>query len=301
MSVFNWLTEAYKAWDRCPIVDPGDTGSIQVRQSGAVHLRSAGVETRTLPRPGAKGTHLFIDMEADGGDITLTVTGGYDEAGDTTFTFSDPGQFLYLVSVYESASGLYEWRRISDYGTGNAALAGLLASVTELNTLHTQNLSVGPAAGITGGTGTVVENALGKQGSMFKTTFFIDLTGLGSSTTDLDIIGQGASAAYLMQLVAADVGATIDAILVQCLEAPAGGVTDIDLYSAVEGTGKFDDAITGLTETALLTSGGAWTNGRQLGATVCPAAGEYLYLTCGAGGTAASYTAGKFAITIYGH
>lgn len=130
MSVFNWLTEAYKAWDRCPIVDPGNAGSIQVRQSGPVHLRSAGVETRTLPRPGAKGTHLFIDMEADGGDITLTVTGGYNEAGTTTFTFSDPGQFLYLVSVYESASGLYEWRKISDYNTGNVttgAVSGVAA------------------------------------------------------------------------------------------------------------------------------------------------------------------------------
>ena len=86
-----------------------------------------------------------------------------------------------------------------------------------------------------------------------------------------------------------------------CLEAPAGGVTDIDLYSATEGTGKFDDAVTGLTETALITAGGAWTNGATKAATTVPLSTEYLYLTGGAGGTAATYTAGKFLITLLGY
>jgi len=163
------------------------------------------------------------------------------------------------------------------------------------------SLTTGAGGGITAGVGTVFTNSVTLQGTIYRTTILIDLTGLGSSTTDLDIIGVGTNPAYLCKLAAAQCGGTIDAISVTCLEAPAGGVTDIDLYSATEATGKFDDAVTGLTETALITAGGAWTNGATKGATVCPAANEYLYLTGGAAGTAATYTAGKFLITIFGH
>jgi hypothetical protein len=161
-------------------------------------------------------------------------------------------------------------------------------------------LSVGAGAGVTGGTGTIFKNSLESAGGIKKATLLIDLTGLSSSTTDLDIIGQSTTPAYLTQVKAAELG-TVLIVKMQCLEAPAGGVADIDLYSAAEATGKFDDAVAGLTETALITSGGAWTNGRSLGATVVPAANEYLYLTGGAAGTAAAYTAGKFLIELFGY
>lgn len=156
-------------------------------------------------------------------------------------------------------------------------------------------------AGITGGTGTVYKTAVDKVGGLWRTTIMIDLTGLASSTTDLDIIGQGASAAHIGRLTAARNGNTILAVRMECLEAPAGGVADIDLYSATEATGVFDAAISSLAETALITAGGSWTNGAMKGATTAPLAGEYLYLTGGAGGTAATYTAGKFLITIFGY
>lgn len=180
-------------------------------------------------------------------------------------------------------------------------LSGLTATATELNRLD-DDLGVLPTlagAGITGGTGTVYKTSVLKIGAIYISRIYIDLTGLASSTTDLDIIGFSTPAAHIGQITAARNG-TIDAILMTCLEAPATGVTDIDLYSATEATGKFDDAISGLTETALITSGAAWTNGRQLGATAVPAANEYLYLTGGAGGTAATYTAGKFLIELIG-
>lgn len=173
--------------------------------------------------------------------------------------------------------------------------------ISYLNGLESALAGLAPA-GITGGVGTVYKTWVQRLGSIYKTSIIIDLTGLSSSTTDLDVIGQGAAAAaYIAKLTAAECGATIDAILVTCLEAPAGGVTDIDLYSAVEGTAKFDDGIAALTETALITSGGAWANGTQKGATTCPLSTEYLYLTCGAAGTPAVYTAGKFLIEIFGH
>lgn len=190
---------------------------------------------------------------------------------------------------------------IESGGAFKIAGTAVTASAATLNALPSPTLTTGAGAGITGGTGTIYKTAVQIVGGIYKTTIMVDLTGVSSSTTDLDIIGTGSSAAYIAKLTAAECGATILAISMQCLEAPAGGVTDIDLYSAVEGTGVFDDAVTGLTETALITSGGAWTNGATKGATTAPAATEYLYLTGGAAGTASAYTAGKFIITVYGY
>lgn len=199
---------------------------------------------------------------------------------------------------YTDADGNFHLNGSSIY----ADEAGAAITPTELaNLAVNQSLATEAPAGITGGTGTIYKTSVQLTGGIYKTSILIDLTGLGSSTTDLDIIGVSTPAAHIGLLNAAQCGGTILAINVTCLEAPAGGVTDIDLYSALEGTGKFDDAVTGLTETALLTAGGAWANGASKAATVAPLSTEYLYLTGGAAGTAATYTAGKFLIEIYGY
>lgn len=161
-------------------------------------------------------------------------------------------------------------------------------------------LATEAGAGITGGTGTVYKSSVVKIGGLFLTRIYLDLTGLGSSTTDLDIIGTGLSAAHIGQITAERNG-TIEAIRMTCLEAPAGGVTDIDLYAATEATGVFDAGIATLTETAQVTSGGAWANGTVKGSTAVPAANAYLYLTGGAAGTPGTYTAGKFLIELFGY
>lgn len=163
-----------------------------------------------------------------------------------------------------------------------------------------QTLATGAGAGITGGTGTIYKTSVEKLGGIIKTSIYIDLTGLASSTTDLDIIGVGASAAHIGRITAAQNG-TIEAIRMTCLELPAGGADDIDLYAATEGTGVFDGGIAALTETALITAGGAWANGTVKGSVAVPAADQYLYLTGGEAGTAATYTAGKFLIELFGY
>lgn len=176
-------------------------------------------------------------------------------------------------------------------------------SLTEIfaRTPSGETLATGAGAGVTGGTGTVYKSSVTRSGGIVHTSILIDLTGLSSSTTDLDIIGQGASAAHIGQVTAARNGATILAGKVTCLEVPVGGITDIDLYSATEATGVFDGAIGSLAETILLTNGGAWTLAMTKALGGIPAANEYLYLTGGAGGTAAAYTAGKFLIELYGY
>ena len=161
-------------------------------------------------------------------------------------------------------------------------------------------LATEAGAGITGGTGTVYRTSVEKIGGIIYTKILIDLTGLASSTTDLDIIGQGASAAHIGQITTAKNG-TILTGRMTCLEVPVGGADDIDLYAATEGTGVFDGGIAALAETAIITSGGAWTLAltKAIGADI--AADKYLYLCGGEAGTAATYTAGKFLIELEGY
>jgi hypothetical protein len=172
--------------------------------------------------------------------------------------------------------------------------------MTVANFFASQSLSVGAAAGITGGTGTVYKNGIQRSGGIYLTRILLDLTGLSSSTTDLDIIGQGASAAHIGRVTAAECG-TILSGRMTCLEVPVGGITDIDLYSATEATGVFDGAVASLTETAIVTAGGAWTLNLQKVFNDLPVADQYLYLTGGAAGTAAAYTAGKFLLELFGY
>jgi hypothetical protein len=163
-------------------------------------------------------------------------------------------------------------------------------------------LAVPAGAGITAGTGTVYKTSVVEAGGIITTRILIDLTGLHSEATDLDIIGKDASAevAHIGQITAAQNG-TILAGRMTCLELPATGVVDIDLYSATVGTAVFDDGIAALTETALVTAGGNWANGTVKGFTIVPPADDYLYLVNGAAGVVGTYTAGKFLIELYGY
>jgi hypothetical protein len=153
--------------------------------------------------------------------------------------------------------------------------------------------------GITDGTGTIYRSSITEEGGIIKTTILIDLTGCSSATSDLDIIGIGTEDANLGQITAAKNG-TILAGSMKCLELPSS-LTDIDLYSATVGTGAFEDGIAALTETALLTKGGAWAAMAEDDLTALPAADEFLYLVNGAADTADVFTAGKFLLELWGY
>lgn len=167
-----------------------------------------------------------------------------------------------------------------------------------------KDIETGAGAGITGGTGTVYKTSVEVAGSIRKTTILVDLTGLASIATDNDIIGVGTSAAHLGQITKAQNGTIFGGTMV-CLETPAGGEVDINLWSANEATGVLDGLITGLTgELTVVDRAGDWAAGdvRTSGAVV-PAANQYLYLAVGTASTptAGTYTAGKFLITLYGY
>lgn len=149
------------------------------------------------------------------------------------------------------------------------------------------------------GVGTLYKTSVVKHGDIIKTEILIDLTGAASSTTDLDIIGT-LGVSHIGQITTA-INGTIMYGQMTCLETPAGGADDIDLYAATEGTGAFDGGIASLVETALITKGGAWAGAVTpviIGAPVV--ANKYLYLTGGEAGTAATYTGGRFLIELWG-
>ena len=134
--------------------------------------------------------------------------------------------------------------------------------------------------------------------NIVKSTIMIDLTGLKDGGTAGDIIGKdGSGVAFIGQVTTANQG-TVFGVTMTCLETPAGGSTDIDLFSATEGTGVNDTAIGDLTETQIINAGAASAGTMVAGGDI--AADQYLYLVSQGTGDAA-YTAGRFLIEVLGY
>jgi len=152
-------------------------------------------------------------------------------------------------------------------------------------------------SGITAGTGTICKTSFSVQGGMKLMSVVIDLTGLNSGGTAGDIIGvNGTANPCYIALIPSTY--TVLGGRMTCLETPAGGDTDIDLYSAVEGTGVEDQAITALTETQIINAG-AQTRGTVTYFSADPAENTYFYLV-GQGTANATYTAGRFLVEVFG-
>ena len=133
--------------------------------------------------------------------------------------------------------------------------------------------------------------------NIVKTTIMIDLTGLKDGDTAGDIIGKdGSGVAFIGKVTTANQG-TVFGVTMTCVETPAGGSTDIDLFSATEGTGVNDTAIGDLTEAQIINAGAASAGTVVAGGDI--AADQFLYLVSQGTGDA-TYTAGRFLIEITG-
>ncbi len=181
--------------------------------------------------------------------------------------------------------------------SGNVSAGGTL-SVTGRSTLTGNTIATTAGTGITTGTGTVYQAGVIKIGEVFHTTILIDLTGLASSGSG-DIIGKDSTANSHIGQITAAVNGTVLGGKLTCLEAPAGGDPDINLWYADEATGTEDAAVTGLTnQVQICDSGDLALNSVVSLATV--AADKYLYMATGAS-TNADYTAGKLLIEFWGY
>ena len=181
--------------------------------------------------------------------------------------------------------------------SGNISGGGTL-SVTGRSTLTGNTIATTAGTGITTGTGTVYAASVIKTGGIFHTKILIDLTGLASSGSG-DIIGKDSTANSHIGQITAAVNGTVLGGKLTCLEAPAGGDPDINLWYADEATGTEDAAVTGLTnQVQICDSGDLALNSVVSLATV--AADKYLYMATGAA-TNADYTAGKLLIEFWGY
>jgi hypothetical protein len=161
------------------IHDPGDAGTISVDQSLAIcNLVSAGAETRTLPLPYREGVIITFFARTIAGTITLTVTGGIDLNGTTTFAFTAVDQFLVLES-FKKADGTLIWLKISDYTIGALAsglgLDGLLATAAEINAIADVSARI-VATGVSATTLSVTATQHGGRIISVNTTVPIALT-----------------------------------------------------------------------------------------------------------------------------
>lgn len=218
---------------------------------------------------------------------------------DTKLTIADlvelkdtADELVFLDGVV-AGTGAAEKAVVLD-ANGGAAIPGELE-------LDGNTFAVEAGVGITDGVGTIYRSGVLKAGGIIHSKILLDLTGLAVSATDLDIIGvDDTGVAHLGQITAARNGTILGGTMT-CLEVPVGGADDIDLYAADEGTGVEDVDVTTLTQTALITSGGAWTLGQSVALGAVPVADQFLYLTAGEGTAGGTYTAGKFLIELEGY
>lgn len=186
---------------------------------------------------------------------------------------------------------------------GGQDLAGLTATVAELNYLDADAAAnvLTRGAGVDGSEG--YSSGIFREGPFIVTRIYANIDDLVGSATDLDIIGESATAGCHWGRIETAKSGVIFGGRVTCLEVPTGGTADIDFYSSDVATGTQDVIITDAalgTETALVTSGGAWTLAAPTKSmSGLPTAGDYIYIVNGAasGGT---FTAGKFLIELFG-
>ena len=185
----------------------------------------------------------------------------------------------------------------STYST-NASVGGTL-DVTGRSTLTGNTVATTAGTGITTGTGTVYAASVIKTGGIFHTKILIDLTGLASSGSG-DIIGKAATANSHIGQITAAVNGTVLGGKLTCLEAPAGGDPDINLWYADEATGTEDAAITSLTNQVQMCDSGDLALNSVISIPTPPAADIYIYMATGAASNA-DYSAGKLLIEFFGY
>lgn len=280
----NALHKLYKAAYR--VLPPATAATVYVsKQDTCIPVTTGATAfTLTLARPTKDNIRCIVLLDTDGGgDLTLTVTGGYNAEASTSIVFADAGDFVAFVSVRLGST--YYWRVRSQEGTTAYNAQDKMSPSTVIDATIEQYVS-----------------SVRREGNLIKTEILIDLTGAASTTTDKDIIG-ATGACHFGQITTA-INGTILCGQMTCLEVPATGADDLDLYMSSDGTGAYDADGSALANAAsLITKGGAWALSAPGAATAMTAkvtADYYLYILGGEAGTVGTYTAGKFLIELWG-
>ena len=191
------------------------------------------------------------------------------------------------------------FKQITKNATTGAITDNYVVDSNGRSTLTGNTIATTAGTGITTGTGTVYAASVIKTGGIFHTSILIDLTGLASSGSG-DIIGKAATANSHIGQITAAVNGTVLGGKLTCLEAPAGGDPDINLWYADEATGAEDAAITSLSNQVQMCDSGDLALNSVISIPTPPAADKYIYMVTGAA-TNADYTAGKLLIEFFGY
>ncbi len=283
------------------------TGTLVVDRFGCVIPvdTTAGAAALTLARPTKSGIIATVYLEVDGGDLTLTVTGGYNADGDTSITFADAGDRVTFLS-YDLAGTLY-WGAIAHEGT-NIAAEDLTVDQATITTATIQTMSR-PAV-------LAAEHGAGAIGTAFAprtyrytregtiiTEIHVDLTGLAcKGDAAKDAIGLAAGGAcYIGRYVVATNG-VVYRVEMSCLEAPGEGTatitSDIDLGAEDVGTTTYDDAV----DDVVINTGGLAAGKTYVNDAPALTANDYLYLVEGdTAATTGVYNAGQVIVRLFGH
>ena len=116
MSAHRTLKDMYRAFEATGpgrLQDPGSGETITVDMYGQIcSVVTTTAEARTLAQPDRPGVIATVCLDTDGGDLTLTVTGGYNQDADTVITFANAGDFVTFISLKIGTS--YYWRLLSN-------------------------------------------------------------------------------------------------------------------------------------------------------------------------------------------
>ena len=216
---------------------------------------------------------------------------------NTTFSGTVRAESGLKVSAKAAATGAYTDK--FTVSCAGAVCVGSTLAVTGRSTLTGNTIATTAGTGITSGSGTVYAASVIKTGGIYHTKILIDLTGLASSGSG-DIIGKAATANCHIGQITAAVNGTVLGGKMTCLEAPAGGDPDINLWYADEATGTEDAAVTGLTNQTQMCNSGDLALNSVISIATPPAADKYIYMATGAA-TDANYTAGKILIEFFGY
>jgi hypothetical protein len=109
MDPHNIHHKVYNAEHR--MTDPGNGGTIRVTEDLQIcEMVSTAAETRTLAAPTKSGTRFVLRLMTDGGDIVVTASNGFNNAGEIAATFNDASDLLSLVSVETATPGTFRWQ-----------------------------------------------------------------------------------------------------------------------------------------------------------------------------------------------
>ncbi len=184
------------------IDDPGDAATIVIDRYGAVvPIVSAAAETRTLAVPTKAGILATLVLDTDGGDVTLTVTSGYNAAADTAIVFGDAGDCVTFMSIKIGSN--YRWRVVGQEGT-DAVVEVLTATTLTATTLKLAVTAVAAAGSAQGGGGSLLAGL--NVVSAADNTKCVDLP---SAATGTVVVVASATAAKTLPIFPA-VGESID-------------------------------------------------------------------------------------------